>query len=287
VSLAGAEPDNVLVLDARRARRSARSTARLDHEPCTRARSTRSRARPGRSSASTTRTAAPTRAGRERLLHRGRDRHRGARAAPRGERPSACAPDGLSDVQIWRGEVHVTTWRRVQEDPLLHARERGRGGHPPARRGAGDRGLRAHALAPEAAGAAARRGNRGAAWGGVGRLCGASRRSSCAAAPRDLGSRARCARRTSAPGAVLYDRVPGGVGLPVALFRSQRECRRAAHDGARALRVQHGCPACVGRSRRSGRSGRRPRSRCSPSSTTGRTSRLRPWNRRSAERSRP
>ena len=48
------------------------------------------------------------------------------------------------------------------------------------------------------------------------------------------------------PALFLYDRIPGGVGLAVALFRAQRELVRAAREVLARCACERGCPACIG-----------------------------------------
>ena len=49
-----------------------------------------------------------------------------------------------------------------------------------------------------------------------------------------------------APALILYDRVPGGVGLAERVFRTHREILRAALGVATRCPCASGCPACVG-----------------------------------------
>ncbi len=49
-----------------------------------------------------------------------------------------------------------------------------------------------------------------------------------------------------APTLILYDRVPGGVGLSERVFRTLREILAAARGVARRCPCASGCPACVG-----------------------------------------
>jgi DEAD/DEAH box helicase domain-containing protein len=49
-----------------------------------------------------------------------------------------------------------------------------------------------------------------------------------------------------APTLILYDRVPGGVGLSERVFRTHRDLLRAAVGVARRCPCTTGCPACVG-----------------------------------------
>ncbi len=48
------------------------------------------------------------------------------------------------------------------------------------------------------------------------------------------------------PALYLYDRIPGGVGLPVALFRAQGEIVRAARAVLARCACENGCPGCIG-----------------------------------------
>jgi len=167
------------------------------------------------------------------------------RLEEKAERPRA---DGASDVQIWRGEVHVTTVATMYKKIRFYTRENV---------GAGDIHLPPEEMETEAfvltlAPHAAEHlqlaaGNRGAAWGGVGRLL---RRTAplfvrCGAGDLGLSSEVRSGH-FHRPALYLYDRVPGGVGLPVALFQSQREIVRAARSVLARCACEHGCPACIG-----------------------------------------
>ncbi|MSR64145.1 MAG: DEAD/DEAH box helicase [Planctomycetes bacterium] len=155
---------------------------------------------------------------------------------------------GLSDVQLWRGEVHVTTLATMYKKIRFYTRENV---------GAGDIHLPAEemdteafvlTLAPEAAEALALlTGNRAAAWAGVGRLLRRSAPLFVRCGAGDLGI--SCETRSGhfeRPAIFLYDRVPGGVGLPVALFRAQREIVSAAREVLARCACALGCPACVG-----------------------------------------
>jgi DEAD/DEAH box helicase domain-containing protein len=155
---------------------------------------------------------------------------------------------GLSDVQLWRGEVHVTTVATLYKKIRFYTRENV---------GAGDIHLPPEemeteafvlTLAPEAAAEIElASGNRAAAWGGVGRLL---RRTAplfvrCGAGDLGLASEVRSGH-FGRPALFLYDRVAGGVGLSVALFRAVPEIVRAARSVLERCACAHGCPACVG-----------------------------------------
>ena len=164
------------------------------------------------------------------------------------EKAERVRADGRSEVQIWRGEVHVTTVATMYKKIRFYTRENV---------GAGDIHLPPEemeteafvlTLAPEAAlELQLAAGNRAAAWGGVGRLL---RRTAplfvrCAAGDLGLSCEVRSGH-FARPALYLYDRIPGGVGLPVALFRAQREIVRAARAVLERCACEHGCPACIG-----------------------------------------
>jgi len=164
------------------------------------------------------------------------------------ERMSHRVADGTSDFEIWRGEVHVTTVATLYKKIRFYSRENV---------GAGDIHLPPEemetetfvlTLAPEVA---ARlqlvSGNHAAAWGGVGRLL---RRTAplfvrCGVSDLGLSCEIR-SKHFGRPALFLYDRIPGGVGLPVALFQSTRELVRAAREVLVACGCELGCPACIG-----------------------------------------
>jgi DEAD/DEAH box helicase domain-containing protein len=164
------------------------------------------------------------------------------------EKAERLRADGLSELQAWRGEVHVTTVATLYKKIRFYTRENV---------GAGDIHLPSEEMDTEAfvltlASEAAEElqlfaGNRAAAWAGVGRLL---RRTAplyvrCSAA--DLGL--SCAMRSGhfeRPTLFLFDRVPGGVGLSVALFQAQREIAQAAREVLARCECALGCPACVG-----------------------------------------
>lgn len=152
------------------------------------------------------------------------------------------------DVEIWRGEVHVTTVATMFKKIRFYTRENV---------GAGDIHLPPEemeteafvlTLAPElAAELQLAAGNRAAAWAGVGRLLRRTAPLFVRCNAGDLGI--SCEIRSGhfeRPALFLYDRIPGGVGLPVALFRSHREIVRAAREVLARCACEHGCPACIG-----------------------------------------
>ncbi len=164
------------------------------------------------------------------------------------EKAERLRADGRSDVQLWRGEVHVTTVATMYKKIRFYTRENV---------GAGDIHLPPEemeteafvlTLAPEAAAELQlAAGNRAAAWGGVARLL---RRTAplfvrCGAGDLGLSSEVRSGH-FQRPALYLYDRVPGGVGTSVALFRAQREIVGAARAVLARCACEHGCPACIG-----------------------------------------
>jgi len=156
--------------------------------------------------------------------------------------------DGNGEAQLWRGEVHVTTVATMFKKIRFYTRENV---------GAGDIHLPPEEMETEAfvltlAPALAERlqlaaGNRAAAWAGVGRLLRRSAPLFVRCAASDLGI--SCEVRSGhfeRPAIFLYDRIPGGVGLPVALFRAAPEIVSAARDVLARCACEHGCPACIG-----------------------------------------
>jgi DEAD/DEAH box helicase domain-containing protein len=155
---------------------------------------------------------------------------------------------GAAELAIWRGEVHVTTVATLYKKIRFYTRENV---------GAGDIHLPAEEMDTEAfvltlANERAQAlqlaaGNRAAAWAGVGRLL---RRTAplfvrCSAGDLGLSTEIRSGH-FACPALFLYDRIPGGVGLPVALFRSFRELVRATREVLERCACEHGCPACIG-----------------------------------------
>jgi len=164
------------------------------------------------------------------------------------ERKSHLVADGTSDFEIWRGEVHVTTVATMYKKIRFYSRENV---------GAGDIHLPAEemdteafvlTLSPEvAARLHLASGNHAAAWGGVGRLL---RRTAplfvrCGVSDLGLSCEIR-SKHFGRPALFLYDRIPGGVGLPVALFHCTGELVRAAREVLLRCACELGCPACIG-----------------------------------------
>ena len=164
------------------------------------------------------------------------------------ERAGRADADGATEAELWRTEVHVTTVATLYKKIRFYTREN---------LGAGDIHLPAEELDTEAfvltlAPAAAAHlgllaGNRAAAWAGVGRLV---RRTAplfvrCGAGDLGLSCELRSAHFRR-PALFLYDRIPGGVGLPVALMQNHHAVLGAAREILARCACDQGCPACIG-----------------------------------------
>ncbi len=152
------------------------------------------------------------------------------------------------DWAVWRGEVHVTTVATQYKKIRFYTRESV---------GAEDIHLPPEELDTEAfvltvSEATAQTlgltvGNRAAAWRGAGRLLRRVAPLFLRCQPSDLGLSTEVRSRTfGSPAVYIYDRVPGSVGLGAALFRDHREVVAAALDVVQGCACQEGCPACVG-----------------------------------------
>ncbi|HED65493.1 MAG TPA: DEAD/DEAH box helicase [Planctomycetes bacterium] len=148
----------------------------------------------------------------------------------------------------WRGEVHVTTVATLYKKIRFYTRENV---------GAEDIHLPPEELDTEAfvlslsewwaAELGLTRGNRAAAWGGVGRLLRRVAPLFLRCQSSDLGiSTETRSGHFGAPAIYLFDRVPGSVGLGGALFEEHMEVARAALDVLLACACDAGCPACLG-----------------------------------------
>jgi len=156
-------------------------------------------------------------------------------------------PGGV-DWAVWRGEVHVTTVATLYKKIRFYTRENV---------GAEDIHLPAEELDTEAfvlslsEGTAAElelvAGNRAAAWAGVGRLVRRVAPLFLRCQPRDLGLACEIrSRHFESPVLYLYDKVPGSVGLAQALFGEHAGIVRAALEVLEQCSCQLGCPGCVG-----------------------------------------
>ena len=165
------------------------------------------------------------------------------------EKRAAYVPaDDREDWAVWRGEVHVTTVATLYKKIRFYTRESV---------GAEDIHLPPEELDTEtfvltlseerAAELGITRGNRAAAWRGVGRLLRRVAPLFIRCQPSDLGMSTEIrSRHFQVPAIFLYDRVPGSVGLGGALFREHASLIGAALEVLRRCECRHGCPACVG-----------------------------------------
>ncbi len=155
---------------------------------------------------------------------------------------------GRETWAAWRGEVHVTTLATNYKKIRFYTRENV---------GAEDIHLPPEELDTEgfvltvseerAGELGLTQGNRAAAWRGVGRLLRRVAPLFLRCQPSDLGIATEIrSRHFRCPAIHLYDRVPGSVGLGGALFRDHREVAQAALEVLRRCACRQGCPACVG-----------------------------------------
>ena len=160
----------------------------------------------------------------------------------------AGGPADADDWSVWRGEVHVTTVATLYKKIRFYTRENvgSEDIHLPPE----EMETEAFVLTvSEATGAelGITAGNRAAAWRGVARLLRRVAPLFLRCQPSDLGL--SCEVRSShfrRPAIFLYDRVPGSVGLGAALFREHRAIVDAAEDVLARCGCTLGCPACVG-----------------------------------------
>ncbi len=168
------------------------------------------------------------------------------------ELPSTGPAEPLSmdgeDCAVWRGEVHVTTLATLYKKIRYYTRESV---------GAEDIVLPAEELDTEAfvltlseetaSELGLHGGDRGAAWHGVGHLVRRVAPLYVRCQPRDLGISTQVkSPHFDCPALYLYDRVSGGVGLAELLFSEFRSVLEAARDVALSCACRAGCPACVG-----------------------------------------
>jgi len=274
VSLAGHEPDNVLVFDAETGKaigeidRAASITTvhegaiyqvegetwkieRFDYE---------NRRATGRRTASDYFTEAETDT-EVRVLRLEERRERPPEptgpTGPTGSPEAAAAGAGASGVgdwpevgdwSVWRGEVHVTTVATLYKKIRFYTRESVGAEDirlPPEEL---DTDAFVLALSNERAselGLVA--GSRAAAWRGIGRLCLRVAPLFLRCQPADLGLAAEVRSKAfGTPALFVYDRVPGGVGLGAALFEGHAEILGAARAVVDGCACREGCPACVG-----------------------------------------
>jgi len=157
-------------------------------------------------------------------------------------------PDGVLDWAVWRGEVHVTTVATLYKKIRFYTREN---------LGAEDIVLPPEEIDTEAfvltvseetaAELGLTAGNRAAAWRGVGRLLRRVAPLFLRCQPGDLGLSTEIrSSHFRMPAIFFYDRSPGGVGLTTALFQDHRDVVSAGLEVLVRCECTQGCPACVG-----------------------------------------
>jgi DEAD/DEAH box helicase domain-containing protein len=180
------------------------------------------------------------------------------RAARREREALGLPPPGGEDYGLWTGEVHVTTLATQYKKVRFYTRESV---------GAEDIHLPAEELDTQAcmltlSEASARElllpeGDRGAAWAGVGKLVRQVAPLFLRCQPEDLGLSAQVkSKHFRRPALCFYDRVHGGVGLSELLFLNHREVLQAALDVLQRCECERGCPVCVGAPEESGALGK-------------------------------
>ncbi len=158
------------------------------------------------------------------------------------------------DYSMWTGEVHVTTLATQYKKVRFYTRESV---------GAEDIHLPAEELDTQAAiltlsEASARellldQGDRGAAWAGVGKLVRHVAPLFLRCQSSDLGLSAQVkSKHFKRPALVFYDKVQGGVGLSDLLYERHREVLAAALEVVSRCACEQGCPVCVGPPEESG-----------------------------------
>ncbi len=177
-------------------------------------------------------------------LEERRVRWRGAvdRTAPAG------IPPALEDYSAWIGEVHVTSVATLYKKIRFYTRENvgAEDIHLPPEEI--DTEAFALTLSEETASELMlHAGDRGAAWHGLGELLRRVAPLFLRCQPGDLGLSTEIkSPHFVRPTIFVYDRVRGGVGLARALFADHRDVLRAARDVLAACACSSGCPACVG-----------------------------------------
>ncbi len=155
---------------------------------------------------------------------------------------------GEEDWSAWRGEVHVTTLATMYKKIRFYTRENV---------GAEDIELPPEELDTEAfcltiseetaSALGMHAGDRGAGWSAVGGLLRRIAPLLLRCQPQDLGLAVKVkSGHFKRPAIHLYDRVQGGVGLTARLFTVVPEWIEAAHSVVANCACAFGCPACVG-----------------------------------------
>jgi DEAD/DEAH box helicase domain-containing protein len=156
--------------------------------------------------------------------------------------------EGGEDYSVWAGEVHVTTLATQYKKVRFYTRESvgAEDIHLPAE----ELDTQACVLTLSQASAhelALDQGDRGAAWAGVGKLLRQVAPLFLRCQPQDLGLSCQVrSKHFQRPALFFYDRVQGGVGLSELLFDGHREVLRAAHEVVANCACHSGCPVCVG-----------------------------------------
>ncbi len=162
------------------------------------------------------------------------------------------------DYAIWRGEVHLTTVATLFKKVRFYTREN---------LGAGEIHLPAEELDTEAfvltisdrtaSEIGLRAGDRAAAWRAVGKLLRRVAPLFVHCSPEDLGLASQIrSPHFRRPALFLYDRVMGGVGLSEILFQEHRALLNAAREVLEHCECASGCPACSGPPEESGALGK-------------------------------
>ncbi|MEX1024359.1 MAG: DEAD/DEAH box helicase [Planctomycetota bacterium] len=167
-------------------------------------------------------------------------------------RPALPAQDALAaerdDWSVWRGEVHVTTVATLYKKVRFYTRESVgiEDIHlPPEEIDTEACVFTLHEQCAEAWGLTG--GDRSPAWRGVGRMLRRVAPLFVRCSPSDLGLATESrSKHFGAPAIFLYDRVPGSVGLGTRLFAECTALLQAALDVVSGCACLQGCPACVG-----------------------------------------
>lgn len=170
------------------------------------------------------------------------------KVACQGDPPAELIGAHTETWAAWRGEVHVTTVATLYKKIRFYTRENV---------GAEDIHLPAEEVDTEAfvltlsewraAELGLTAGNRAAAWRSIGRLMRRVAPLFLRCQPSDLGISTEVrSGHFHSPAIYLYDHQPGSVGLGGALFRDHREILAAALGVVQRCACQLGCPACVG-----------------------------------------
>jgi DEAD/DEAH box helicase domain-containing protein len=149
---------------------------------------------------------------------------------------------------LQRGEVHITSVATLYKKIRFYTRENvgSEDIHLPPEEV--DTEAFVLTLAPEASHALGlEAGTRAAAWSAVGQLLRRVAPLFLRCQPQDLGLSCEIrSKHFERPALFLYDRVQGGVGLSALVMSTFTDLVRAARDVVQACACARGCPACVG-----------------------------------------